>query len=184
MGAENLGVHLLAEGERDNFAVRSEQSADKAQIKVVFKAYIYCVKLIIHRLWVFFPVSALPLGVHRSALIKVVRGYWLIAPFIFAHKCGDMISLAVELLAGQVDKILGKIYIIKAVSERLKIELAREQLLDLFHTLVVETEHLESVASFDGIFFDKFNRRFQIPLADGKTVSRSFDAVVVIGAVD
>ena len=95
-----------------------------------------------------------------------------------------MISLAVELLAGQVNKILGKIYIIKTVSERFKIELVREQLLDLFHTLVVETEHLESVASFGGIFFDKFNRRFQIPLADGKTVSRSFDAVVVIGAVD
>ena len=148
MGAENLGVHLLAEGERDNFAVRSEQSADKAQIKIVFKAYIYRIELIVHRLGVFFPVSALPLGVHRSALIKVVRGYGLIAPLIFAHKCGDMISLAVELLAGQVNKIFGKIYIIKTVSERFKIELAGEQLLDLFHTLVVETEHLESVASF------------------------------------
>ena len=59
-----------------------------------------------------------------------------------------MISLAVELLSGQVDKILGKIYIIKTVSERFKIELVREQLLDLFHTLVIEAEHLESVASF------------------------------------
>ena len=95
-----------------------------------------------------------------------------------------MISLAVELLTGQINKIFGEVYIIKTVSERLKIELAGEQCLDLFHTLVVETEHLESVASFGGIFFNEFNRFFQIPLADGKTVSRSFDTVVVIGAVD
>ena len=96
-----------------------------------------------------------------------------------------MISLAVELLSGQINKIFGKIYIVVAVSERFKLKLSGEHRLDFFHALVVESEHLKVEPAFQRVLFNELYGLFEVSRADGDTVSQSFHAVavIVIGAV-